>query len=57
MQPSCGPGPVPEAPGVTGTAAISSGTPSSSRNWADARIRRIYAGTNEIKKYIIGRSL
>jgi len=35
-------------------AAISSGTPSSSRNRADARIRRIYAGTDEIKKYIIG---
>ena len=27
------------------------------RAWADARIHRIYAGTNEIMKYIIGRSL
>ena len=27
------------------------------RAWADARVHRIYAGTNEIMKYIIGRSL
>lgn len=27
------------------------------RAWADARIHRIYAGTNEIMKYIVGRSL
>ncbi len=27
------------------------------RAWADARIQRIYAGTNEIMKHIIGRSL
>lgn len=27
------------------------------RAWADARIHRIYAGTNEIMKYIIGRAL
>lgn len=27
------------------------------RFWADARVHRIYAGTNEIMKYIIGRSL
>jgi acyl-CoA dehydrogenase len=27
------------------------------RLWADSRIHRIYAGTNEIMKYIIGRSL
>lgn len=27
------------------------------RAWADARVHRIYAGTNEVMKYIIGRSL
>ena len=27
------------------------------RAWADARVRRIYGGTNEIMKEIIGRSL
>ena len=27
------------------------------RLWADSRIHRIYAGTNEIMKYIIGRTL
>ncbi len=27
------------------------------RAWADARVHRIYAGTNEIMKYIVGRSL
>ncbi len=27
------------------------------RAWADARVHRIYAGTNEIMKYIIGRAL
>ncbi|PSM19391.1 acyl-CoA dehydrogenase family protein [Nitratireductor sp. StC3] len=27
------------------------------RAWADARVHRIYAGTNEIMKYIIGRQL
>jgi len=27
------------------------------RAWADARVHRIYAGTNEIMRYIIGRSL
>ena len=27
------------------------------RAWADARIQRIYAGTNEIMKEIIGRGL
>jgi acyl-CoA dehydrogenase len=27
------------------------------RAWADARVHRIYAGTNEIMKYIIGREL
>ena len=27
------------------------------RAWADARAHRIYAGTNEVMKYIIGRSL
>ena len=27
------------------------------RFWADARVHRIYAGTNEIMKYIIGRAL
>jgi acyl-CoA dehydrogenase len=27
------------------------------RAWADARVHRIYAGTNEIMKYIIGRDL
>lgn len=27
------------------------------RAWADARVHRIYAGTNEIMKYIIGRKL
>ncbi len=27
------------------------------RAWADARVHRIYAGTNEIMKYIVGRAL
>ena len=27
------------------------------RAWVDARVHRIYAGTNEIMKYIIGRAL
>ena len=27
------------------------------RNWADARVHRIYAGTNEVMKHIISRSL
>ncbi|MEO1888882.1 MAG: acyl-CoA dehydrogenase family protein [Cycloclasticus sp.] len=27
------------------------------RAWADARVQRIYASTNEIMKLIIGRSL
>jgi acyl-CoA dehydrogenase len=27
------------------------------RAWADARAHRIYAGSNEVMKYIIGRSL
>jgi acyl-CoA dehydrogenase len=27
------------------------------RGWADARVQRIYAGTNEIMKLIISRSL
>ena len=27
------------------------------RAWADARVHRIYAGTNEIMKHIIGRAL
>ncbi|MFN3148106.1 MAG: acyl-CoA dehydrogenase family protein [Paracoccaceae bacterium] len=31
--------------------------PPIARFWADARVHRIYAGTNEIMKYIIGRGL
>ena len=27
------------------------------RAWADARVHRIYAGTNEVMKYIIAKSL
>jgi len=27
------------------------------RAWADSRVRRIYAGTNEFKKELISRSL